>query len=526
MDFKGAAALSEFDTALLLHRGHVRRVFERVFREQIEEVAAQSAATGQDADEIIEREATLARTVAKALSAHVAPDAIDPEGVARIVSSAASHSLNPHRALTLLTRITASLEKTDEPLEINLNKLGPLVRLCGTSEFFGELIASNPRLIDALAIDITTPFRHDFRAALRAAIDQVEGFSNELSALRRQWSRLLLEVGQRDAGGVLSSAESNRLQNELAVASLNVAYLCARREIVRRFGNLSSGPRIAILGLGRLGTGGLDYGSDLDIIIVYDALVPSPLKNQTKDEFYARLGELMLGALSSVTREGYLYRVDLRLRPNGKSGPLVVSSDGFLDYAKAGADIWEWLAYVKLRAVAGDLELGKMVETHARHAIHERARQASGEELRVETRRVRERLKFEKGRVRPGELDIKYAAGGMLDVYFATRYLQLREDVPDEGSDRSTPATLERLAVTGALEEMDYETLSQGYVLLRSLDHQLRLAVGRSARLPAPDHPVAKDVAARLGFESADDLRAKVCERMKEITEAYERITG
>ena len=81
----------------------------------------------------------------------------------------------------------------------------------------------------------------------------------------------------------------------------------------------------------------------------------------------------MIAALSSVTREGYLYRVDLRLRPDGQDGPLVISSEGFLDYLKQRTAVWEYLAYVKLRAVAGDLELGKMIETHARHAIHEKA---------------------------------------------------------------------------------------------------------------------------------------------------------
>ena len=152
------------------------------------------------------------------------------------------------------------------------------------------------------------------------------------------------------------------------MASINVAYLIARREMVRRYGRLEGGPRLSVLALGRLASGGVDYGSDLDIAIVYDSLVSSPVASLTQDEAYARLVELMIAALSSVTREGYLYRVDLRLRPNGKNGPLVTSSEGFLDYLRQRSAIWEWLAYVKLRAVAGDLELGKMIETHARHA--------------------------------------------------------------------------------------------------------------------------------------------------------------
>jgi glutamate-ammonia-ligase adenylyltransferase len=303
-----------------------------------------------------------------------------------------------------------------------------------------------------------------------------------------------------------------------------------------------------VLALGRLASGGVDYGSDLDIAIVYDSLVSSPVPSLTQDEAYARLGELMIAALSSMTRGGYLYRVDLRLRPNGKDGPLVISSEGFLDYIKQRSAIWEWLAYVKLRAVAGDLELGKMIETHARHAIHEKGRDLDSEELRQETRRVRERLERERVRTTgqnarneryveghrgpqssargaPKAVDIKYSPGGMLDVYFATRYLQLRHDVADEGEDRSTLATLARLEANGSLETRDYEALSRGYELLRSVDHYLRLIVGKVASLPSTDYPVFKEIALRLGFETPTSFGETLRERMQTIREAYDRIT-
>jgi glutamate-ammonia-ligase adenylyltransferase len=370
------------------------------------------------------------------------------------------------------------------------------------------------------------PLGRDYRALLRSSVDGERSFSGALSALRREWSKLLVEIGMRDAAGEISITESNRLQTELAVASINAAYRIARRELVRRYGRLDGGPRIAIFGLGRLGSGGVDYGSDLDIIIIYDSLVSSPVASLSPDEAYARLGELMISALSSVTREGYLYRVDLRLRPDGKNGPLVASSQGFLDYLKRRTDVWEWLAYVKLRAIATDLELGKMIETHARHAIHESASKIDQEELKRETRRVRDRLEKEKGkRSRHAGIDIKYAAGGMLDVYFASRYLQLRDDVPDEGEDRSTRSTLERLQATGSLEEEDYAALSSGYTLLRSIDHHLRLIVGRSARLPATDHPTLREIAKKLGFGSGSALNKTLLERMQAIREAYDRIT-
>jgi glutamate-ammonia-ligase adenylyltransferase len=342
-----------------------------------------------------------------------------------------------------------------------------------------------------------------------------------------KWAELIAEIGALDISGELSIFDTNRLQTELATASLNVSYLIARREMARRYGSFAGGPRIAIYGLGRLGSAGVDYGSDLDVLFTYDSLVPSPIKTLTQDETYSRLIELMIAALSSITREGYLYRVDLRLRPHGKNGPLVTSADGFLDYLKEESAPWEWLAYVKLRAVGGDLELGKMIETHARHRIHENALHFDQNELKLETRRVRDRLEKEKvSRSRRAGIDIKYGPGGMLDVYFATRYLQLRDEVIDGGEDRSTALTLERLREEGSLTDDDFMTMSTGYSLLRSIDHNLRLIVGRSTRLPDPNHVTAADVAARMGFTSVSELQETLIEQMQAIRDSYNRIVG
>ena len=113
----------------------------------------------------------------------------------------------------------------------------------------------------------------------------------------------------------------------------------------------------------------------------------------------------------------------------------------------------------------------------------------------------------------------------MLDVYFATRYLQLRDEVPDEGEDRSTAFTLERLREEGSLSEDDFIVLSEGYGLLRSIDHNLRLIVGRSTRLPDPNHIATKDVATRMGFESGAELHETLISQMRAIRDTWDRIT-
>jgi glutamate-ammonia-ligase adenylyltransferase len=320
--------------------------------------------------------------------------------------------------------------------------------------------------------------------------------------------------------------EANRRQTELAAASLDAACLCARREMSRRYLKLEAEPRVAVLGLGRLGGGGMDYGSDLDVVLVYDDGQPAPIPGLDYAEAYARFGELLVAALSSLTRDGSLYRVDLRLRPDGRNGPTCSGARAFTRYFQERAAPWEWLAYVKLRAAAGSSSLGSKVENEARSIIHEAAQSVDAELLSTETRRVRERLEHERARRRRrGGAEIKFGAGGMLDVYFATRYLQLRDDVRDEGESRSTPATLERLRAAGSLSAQDYAAMDDGYALLRSLDHCLRLVIARSARLPAAEHPALRDIARRLSYPSSEALITDLTAHMSNIRAAYDRIT-
>lgn len=543
MDFPAETALHDFENALELHTSNVRRAYDRVFAEHESAQTSQSASTSEAAQqkvanlrENVSDEARVISNAARVFSSHLLPGGekqlLSVQALGRLLRDEIQESANPQRALSFTARVAASLEKFDGRIELNNENLSGLVGLCGASEFFGEMVASSPPLICSLGSGKLK--RRDYRAQLRASVDPEKSFASELSALRREWSKLLIEIGAEDATGRLDLVDSNELQTELAVASINVAYLIARREMVRRYGPLAGGPRLSVLALGRLASGGVDYGSDLDIAIVYDSLVSSPVASLTCDEAYARLVELMIVALSSVTREGYLYRVDLRLRPDGKNGPLVTSSEGFVDYVKQRSAIWEWLAYVKLRAVAGDLELGKMIETHARHALHEKASTITPEELKQETRRVRERLEREKGsglgkrsrrRSAHQNIDIKYSAGGMLDVYFAARYLQLRDDLADEGDDRSTMATLARLEANGSLETRDHEALSQGYELLRAVDHHLRLIAGKVSSLRSTDYPAFREIAMKLDFAAPEDLAAALHERMLAIREAYDRIT-
>jgi [glutamine synthetase] adenylyltransferase / [glutamine synthetase]-adenylyl-L-tyrosine phosphorylase len=557
MHFKGPRALEEFDAALEAHASNVARAYARVFGAKGDEGVAvgsdtaqlgvnETSASGAGAPVEVSRAvessdegasavegaqalaaaAVFARYIKRAGREEGAEDGANVEALARELREAAARSLNARRALAITSRVAASLEKSGESVALSAEVLRDLVRLCGASEFFGEILTGAPALIPSGATPRAVVASRDQRALMRAAVDNTQGFGAELSALRRAWTHLLVEIGARDVAGELGAGESNRLQASLAAASINVALLVARREMARRHGRLAAGPRLAALGLGRLGSGGMDYGSDLDLVLVYDEDVPSPVAGLTREQAYARMVELMSAALSNLTRDGYLYRVDLRLRPDGRNGALASSSRALVSYLRERADAWEWLAYVKLRAVAGDLEFGRGVEARAREAAHEAAQRAGADVLSVETRRVRERLERERSS-RQRATDIKYGPGGMLDVYFAARFLQLRDRLPDGEEDRSTRATLTRLRESGSIAEEDFAALCEGYALLRRLDHHLRIIAGRSTRLPAAqDHPLLRDLARCAGYDSARALAEDLAARMSAVRAAYERVTS
>src|SRR6185503_8434412 len=246
MGFSGDNARKNFNFALKIHTGKVRTTYDRLFSE-----------VEKTPDVIIEdkRDVPTDMGVAMACARVLAPH-MDKTWEGRLsplatrLLSLAGKSLNPHRALVQLFRITSSLEKTDRRLLITETNLATLLQLSGTSDPFAEKIAANPALITTLGCSAEMALRRDYRAILRAAVDAERSFPAELAALRLQWAELIVEIAALDVCNELSIFETNSLQTELATASMNVAYLIARREMARRYGSFSGGPRVAFYGVG------------------------------------------------------------------------------------------------------------------------------------------------------------------------------------------------------------------------------------------------------------------------------------
>ena len=435
-----------------------------------------------------------------------------------------------------MSHVMASIEKSDVELDAAGQHLTVLDRMTAISPHFSAMLAANPDLAAELPDPESEFYETDYATEMMEAVESERELGGRLSAMRRTWSRCLLTIVVRDIFEKITIREAKRMQTALAEASIAAALRVVRDEMANRYRDPEIHLDMAILALGKLGGRGLDYDSDLDIVIVYfDPQVQRASRESaqllpgdvTAAEFYSRAVELFSTTLSSMTREGNLYRVDLRLRPFGSKGMSAMSIDAFLGYMSETAAIWEMLAFVKLRAVGGDTSIGFTVENETRRLIHSRALEIDTEDLKKETRRVRLALQNERSHMRrDSEIDVKYGSGGMLDIYFAMRYLQLRDNVPDEPGDRSTTHMLERLKANGSVSEDMHNELLAGYRFLSALDHNLRLTVGRTTRVPLANHTALANIAKRMDLASEAELLEQLTLVRLSIRDAFDRITG
>ena len=489
--------LRDFEKTLESHTANVNRIFTRIFSTQIRE-------NSKEQSEI------------EILSELSATDDLFQISNFKFQIQESQSSIQP---------ILSSLEKSNLKISLSKKVTKTLEKLTKVSPPFAEIIAANPVLIRNLP-NLENDFdERDYFEILLSAVKKENDFAHRLAVLRQVWSQLLLEIVAHDVFEKIPRSAAKKLQTELAEASLETAIFITKSELEKRYSVDINDFGFAVLGLGKLGGRGMDYGSDLDLILVYDDEKQLIKHDLSQAEFYGRAVEIFVTTLSAMTREGSLYRVDLRLRPDGKNGANSISKTAFLDYLKNRSAIWEWLAYIKLRAAAGDFGLGEYVETEARKIIHEKARNSDKDELKNETQRIRERLEEQKSTSKRGrEIDIKFGAGGMLDVYFAMRFLQLRDDFPDDAENRSTDFMLAKLYENNSLNDENFTNFSSGYSFLSELDHNLRLTVGRSTRLPVANQNALLIISERMKLGSINDFLEKLTIHRLNIRASFENI--
>ena len=426
------------------------------------------------------------------LLANLAPHLIDYAGL----SSKAS------RLFTRLDRFSESLNaRADLYSELIENRVfrKTLLTVLGTSEFLSETLIHNPELLDSVS---RMPPLEDDAPGMRQSLEQLaKGAENRGNALRVFKRREEFKVALHDL------LEPGPPGTRLRLSHL--ADTCLRHvigEILRDFPALRD-ETFCLLALGKLGEQQMTYHSDLDLLLVYGQRPDKDLSL-----LFVRLVRRLIQELEDYTGQGRAYRMDFRLRPEGRHGALAIPFPALERYFAARADPWERMAYASLRPVycQGERLDAEPLIWHGRPFTPDQVRGLD---------HVRRRKEREVGKEKDGvNYDFKVGRGGLMDIQFVVKYLQLQHGI--EG--RGTRFGISRLVEAGHLDPDEGRVLSRGAGFLFHLEALQRL-LAESPATTLPRDPARCAVTARLmGLDSGDSL----LERYRFETTAIRKIYG
>jgi len=487
----GCAAWDEFYARLQAHRDAVQRHFRDVFAEsaavdapdlwQDDRAAMAQALAGRgfgNPDMSAERLLAARRGLRYAVlptDSRRRFDALVP-ALAAAAAQTADADATLARGLELIEAIArraaylALLAEHPEALE-------RVTKMIAASSWAAEFVTRHPLLLDELLDDrmlYAPPDWPVFERTLAALLDEAAGdVERQMNVLRELHQAQVFRLLAQDLAGLLTV---ERLADHLSQAA-DLVLGAALGVVWAQFdARHCEPPRFALIAYGKLGGKELGYASDLDLIFLYDDA------DERAPENYARLAQRLNHWLTTRTSSGVLFETDLRLRPSGESGLLVISVDAFREYQERSAWVWEHQALTRARYCAGDARVGAAFEA-LRVRILERARDAA--ELAREVIRMRERM-HEAHPNRSGLFDVKHDRGGMIDVEFVVQYLVLAhaQRHPDLTGNLGNIALLGLAAGHGLVVPELARACQDAYREFRRLQHGLRLNGAQFARVP------------------------------------------
>ena len=362
-------------------------------------------------------------------------------------------------------------------LEEHPNLINLLSTLLGTSDYLAGILIQHPAILDSL-VDRRSALLFKDRRTLLSELDTMlcrdDDPETMLTVLRRFKNDETLRIGLYDIMGRLTLDQVQSQLTNLAEVVMERTLAIAARLVLKGRDPASPLP-IAIMGLGKLGGRELSYASDLDIIFVLGG--PRRGVPEMRAEDAVRLSQRFISYLSMPLEAGPGYEIDSRLRPSGGQGPLVVTTDSFKRYHET-SQLWERQALLKLRRILGPTGLCSRVKALANTAIFGRE---LPEDAALKIDNLRQRMARERGRIKPGALNLKFSPGGMVDVEFVTQYLQLIHGRKFRGGLRSTNTKQALRALSARdLGPPELSRLVRSYDLLTRVSSRLGLIYART----------------------------------------------
>jgi glutamate-ammonia-ligase adenylyltransferase len=401
-----------------------------------------------------------------------------------------ARSAQPDGAVLAFDRFLAGLHRGGRLFALlrqNPDLIALIALVLGTAPRLADSLAQFPDVMDAV-IDPSffgaLPEEGELAAGLGRSLSQAESYEDFLDRIRIFAQEQMFLIGTRILSGTVSAEQAGEAFARLADVLIRSLYQAIAEQFAQQHGRIAS-EAVAILALGRLGAREMTASSDLDLIVVYDFDAEHPESDGPRPlygaQYFSRLTQRLISALTVPTNYGLLYPVDMRLRPSGRAGPLATQIEGFASYQESEAWTWEHMALTRARVVSAPPQFAARVEGVIRDVL---CRPRDRDLVAGDVVEMRGAIAREKGD--SDRWNLKYAAGALVDIEFITQYLQLVHAAQTpEILDTSTTRVLDKAWRLGLLATEDAEVLRPAVRLYHDLTQILRLC------LPGPFDPKA-----------------------------------
>ena len=442
-----------------------------------------------------------------------------------------ARSDNPATALVLFDQFLANLHAASRLLSLlrqNPDLIALVTLVLSVAPRLGETVARYPQVMDAL-VDPSffgaLPDEAELTRRLDAALAGSRYDEDLLERIRAFGLEYMFLIGVRILSGTVTARQAGEAFARLADAVLRAVHRAVTGNFTASYGQMRGG-ETAVLAMGKLGGYEMTATSDLDLILIYDFDSEHPDSSGPRSlygaQYFARLTQRLINALTAQTNYGALYSVDMRLRPSGRAGPVATQIESFTGYQENEAWTWEHMALTRARVVSASPEFRARVEAVIRDVLR---RPRDAELIAGDVVEMRAAIAKEKGDAE--RWDLKYVAGGLIDIEFIAQYLQLvhAHELPDI-LDTSTARALDKAWALRVLPVEDAEILRPAAQLYQDITQILRLC------LPGAFDPKTAG-AGLLGLlaRAADvpdfaTLEATLIETQTRVRESFERILG
>ncbi|MEZ0034393.1 glutamine synthetase adenylyltransferase [Bradyrhizobium japonicum] len=372
----------------------------------------------------------------------------------------------------------------------------------------------DPRFFGAM------PDKQELSARLAATVRDADSYEEFLDRLRLFGQESLFLIGTRILSGTVSAQQASTAFADVAEGIVHTVHDLVAERFAAQHGRIKD-QETAIIAMGRLGSREMTASSDLDLILLYDFDSDNPDSDGPKSlqgaHYFARFTQRLISAFTTRTNYGVLYEIDMRLRPSGRAGPVASSLVSFADYQANEAWTWEHMALTRARVVSASDQFRERIERIIRDVLIRRRDRAT---IANDVADMRRAIAQEKGE--SDHWDLKYAAGGMVDIDFIAQYLQLvhAHDKP-EILDVSTLQVLDNAAKLNVLPQSEAEILRAAARLYHDLTQILRLCVSDGFK-PETAGTDLQRVMARAGdAPDFSSLEARVKETQSEVRRVF-----